>query len=156
MKPAYIHQARRQDARTRTPVTWLLVCVTLAAPACAAPKSTTASPSCTKELVAATPPDTLPSWFQDDSSWGNVYLKHIIAVRFDSTATTADRRHAIEAVCGRVMGGWRLAGPTEDIYAVQVADGGDQGLLVEFVELIKAQPGVVSAGMEPKLTITPH
>ena len=77
-------------------------------------------------------------------------------MRFDSTATTADRRHAIESVCGRVVGGWRLAGPTEGIYAVQVADGGDQGRLVEFVELIKAQPGVASAGLEPKLTITPH
>ena len=135
---------------------WLLLFVALTVAACAAPKSTTPAAWCTREPVAATPPDTLPAWFQDDSSWGNVYLKHIIAVRFDSTATTADRRRAIESVCGRVVGGWRLAGPSEDIYAVQVPDGGDEERPVEFVERIQAQPGVASAGMEPKLTFSPH
>ena len=156
MEPAYIHQAHRRHARTSTPVTWLLIWVALTAPACAAPKSTDSSTSCRREPVPAVAPDTVPAWFGHDSSYSNVFLKHIIAVRFDATATTADRRHAIESVCGRVVGGWRMAGGREGFYAVQVPDGGDERRLDELVERIQAQPGVTSASLEPVLTITPH
>jgi hypothetical protein len=126
----------------------VIATVALTATACAAPKPSGTSRSCPREPVSAIPPDTLPAWFGHDSSWANVFLKHIIAVRFDSSATIADRRRAIESVCGRVVGGWHLAGPSEDIYAVQVADGGDPRRLDEFIARIRVQPRVASASME--------
>lgn len=133
-----------------------LVYVALTAAACAAPKAPESSASCHQEPVPAVAPDTVPAWFGHDTSYSSVFLKHIIAVRFDSTATSADRRRAIESVCGRVVGGWRMAGGREGFYAVQVADGGDERRLDDLVERIQAQPGVTSASLEPVLTITPH
>lgn len=152
----HLYQVQRPGAAKSTRLTWVLLYLALTSAACAAPKAPEPSKSCREEPVPAVAPDTVPAWFGHDTSYSNVFLKHIIAVRFDSTATTADRRRAIESVCGRVVGGWHLAGPSEDIYAVQVADDGDQVRLADLVRRIQTQPKVVSAGMEPKLTITPH
>ena len=125
---------------------WAAVAIaTLTGTACAAPKPAGTSTSCSREPVSANPPDTLPAWFGHDSSWANQFLKHIIAVRFDSSATIADRRRAIEAVCGRVVGGWRHVRPGFAVHAVQVADGGDEQRLFELIEWMRVQPGVLAA-----------
>ena len=133
-----------------------LAAVALIAAACAAPKSVDSPNACVGEPVAAVPPDTVPAWFRHDTSYGGGYLKHIVVVRFDSTATTSERQRAVESVCGRVVGGWHLAGPGEDLYAVQLADGGDRRRMVELVEKIRAQPGVAAAMENPALRVTPH
>ena len=55
-------------------------------------------------------PDTTPAWFNDDTSYTTspVHLKHMIGVTFRTGATQEERQAAIDAVGGKVVGGWRF------------------------------------------------
>jgi hypothetical protein len=108
------------------------------------------SDSCAQAEVPSLPPDTVPRWFSDDSSRSNIYRKHVIAVRFRPGASASDRGRAVAAVCGRVVGGWRMpAGSADGFYAVQVPDNGELRLLKGLIDRLQEQPAVRSAFLDP-------
>jgi hypothetical protein len=128
---------------------WSTVAIIGVGLSCAAPKMGGTADPCAKATVPSEPPDTVPAWFQDDSSfsesgWGT--LKHIIVLQFQPGAPLPDREDAINRVCGQVVGGWRSQLPERNAYAVQVPDGGDERRLHELVEELRKLPQVRSAG----------
>ena len=114
------------------------------------------SDSCARAEVPSLPPDTVPRWFSDDSSRSNIYRKHVIAVRFRPGSSPTDRGRAVAAVCGRVVGGWRMpAGSTDGFYAVQVADNGELSRLKRLIDRLQEEPAVRSAFLDPFVTAAP-
>lgn len=115
---------------------------------CAAPALRGTAGPCAKAHVPSEPPDTVPAWFQDDSSFSESLphrLKHIIVVMFQPGTQAADRQSAIDRVCGQVVGGWRSQLAERNAYAVQVPDGGDERRLDQLVEQLRKLPQVRSA-----------
>lgn len=55
--------------------------------------------------VGDTPPDSLPAWFDDDSSYMSGVLKRVVGVDFIDGTPQAQRQAAVEAVAGAVVGG---------------------------------------------------
>jgi hypothetical protein len=114
------------------------------------------SDSCARAQVPSLPPDTVPRWFSDDSSRANIYRKHVIAVRFRPGSSTSDRGRAVAAVCGRVVGGWRMpAGSADGFYAVQVPDNGELSRLKGMIDRLQEEPAVRSAFLDPFVTAGP-
>lgn len=114
------------------------------------------SDSCARAEVPSLPPDTVPRWFADDSSRSNIYRKHVIAVRFRPGSSASDRGRAVAAVCGRVVGGWRMpAGSADGFYAVQVPDNGELGRLKGMIDRLQEEPAVRSAFLDPFVTAVP-
>lgn len=110
-----------------------------------------ATPSATD--VPAIPPDTIPLWFGDDSSYtlpGGGLLKRVLSVRFGATTTRAQRQAAIDAFGGRVVGGVRLLGNWGYYYVYRA---GDTTLAqIEAAEVAMAgQPGVEFANGVPRV-----
>jgi hypothetical protein len=125
--------------------------------ACAAPAVRGIPEPCAKAAVPPEPPDTVPAWFQDDSSFsdsGPGTLKHIIVLRFQPGTPLADRQAAIHRACGEVVGGWTSEFPERRAYAVRVPDGGDENRLLEFAEDLRNLPQVRSA--EPTVRRSPQ
>lgn len=116
----------------------------------------TVSDSCAAPEVPSLPPDTVPRWFSDDSSRSNIYRKHVIAVRFRPGSSTSDRGRAVAAVCGRVVGGWRMPqGSADGFYAVQVPDNGELNRLKGMIDRLQEEPAVRSAFLDPFVTAAP-
>jgi hypothetical protein len=114
------------------------------------------SDSCARAEVPTLPPDTVPRWFSDDSSRSNLYRKHVIAVRFRPGSSVSERGRAVAAVCGRVIGGWRMpAGSADGFYAVQVPDKGELSLLKGMIDRLQEEPAVRSAFLDPFVTARP-
>ena len=114
------------------------------------------SDSCARAEVPSLPPDTVPRWFSDDSSQSNIYRKHVIAVRFRPGSSASDRGRAVAAVCGRVVGGWRMpAGSADGFYAVQVPDNGKLSRLKGMIDRLQEEPAVRSAFLDPFVTAGP-
>jgi hypothetical protein len=114
------------------------------------------SDSCARAEVPSLPPDTVPRWFSDDSSRSNIYRKHVIAVRFRPGSSASDRGRAVAAVCGRVVGGWRMpAGSADGFYAVQVPDNGELSRLKGMIDRLQEEPAVRSAFLDPFVTAGP-
>jgi hypothetical protein len=114
------------------------------------------SDSCARAEVPSLPPDTVPRWFSDDSSRSNIYRKHVIAVRFRPGSSASDRGRAVAAVCGRVVGGWRMpAGSADGFYAVQVPDNGKLSRLKGMIDRLQEEPAVRSAFLDPFVTAGP-
>jgi hypothetical protein len=114
------------------------------------------SDSCAQGKVPSLPPDTVPRWFSDDSSRSNIYRKHVIAVRFRPGSSALDRGRAVAAVCGRVVGGWRMpAGSADGFYAVQVSDNGELSRLKGMIDRLQEEPAVRSAFLDPFVTAGP-
>ncbi len=68
----------------------------------------------------------------------------MILVMFRSSATAEQRRAAITAVCGRVVGGWRI-GDTNGYFVVEINTDGSANTLWKAIDRLAAQPGVESA-----------
>jgi hypothetical protein len=114
------------------------------------------SDSCGQAEVPSLPPDTVPRWFSDDSSRSNIFRKHVIAVRFRPGSSASDRGRAIAAVCGRVVGGWRMpAGSADGFYAVQVPDHAELNRLRGLIDRLQEEPVVRSAFLDPFVTAGP-
>jgi hypothetical protein len=144
-----------------SPVTLAAVVLVLACASAKVNKSSGSESSepCVAASVPDLPPDTVPAWFSDDSSWtgsGFRHLKHIIGVSFKPGTTPTQRRDAVAAVCGTVVGGWRVAIPDRGIYAVRVDDGDDNERIWQLIERLERLPQVRSAGVDPLLTVGPH
>jgi hypothetical protein len=114
------------------------------------------SDSCARAEVPSLPPDTVPRWFSDDSSRSSIYRKHVIAVRFRPGSSASDRGQAVAAVCGRVVGGWRMPqGSADGFYAVQVPDNGELSRLKGMIDRLQEEPAVRSAFLDPFVTAGP-
>jgi len=64
--------------------------------------------------VPAVAPDTVPAWFGHDTSYSSVFLKHIIAVRFDSTAPVP----TVGVPSNRCAAEWWEAGASREVAKV--------------------------------------
>jgi hypothetical protein len=127
---------------------WSAVLIIAVGLSCAAPGVRGTADPCPKANVPAEPPDTVPAWFQDDSSFSESAphtLKHIIILRFQPGTPLPDRESAINRVCGQVVGGWRSQIPGRAHYAVRVPDGGEEKRLDELIEELRKLPQVLSA-----------
>lgn len=114
------------------------------------------SDSCARAEVPSLPPDTVPRWVSDDSSRSNIYRKHVIAVRFRPGSSASDRGRAVAAVCGWVVGGWRMpAGSADGFYAVQVPDSGELSRLKGMIDRLQEEPAVRSAFLDPFVSARP-
>jgi hypothetical protein len=74
--------------------------------------------------------------------------RNVILVVFRASATARQRRAALDAVCGRMVGGWRI-GDTEGYYVVEAKTDGTASALWRAIDRLAAQPGVESA--EPNI-----
>jgi hypothetical protein len=96
----------------------------------------------------AAAPDSVPAWLRSDSSIARPsqyiagpFVRNIVAIRFRSEATPAERRSAIALVGGRLVGGHRAIG----VYLVRVADPGDGSGIERAAERLRSLPYVVLA-----------
>jgi len=115
--------------------------------------------------VPAAPPDSVPASIYDrlfaDSNRISLLPRrsdrqprNVILVVFWASATAAQRRAAIESVCGRVVGGWRI-GEADGYYVVEVKTDGTAKALWRCIDRLATQPGVETA--EPNVPeITPN
>ncbi len=120
---------------------------------------------CRTPPVPAVPPDSVPASIYDrlfaDSNRISLLPRrsdrqprNVILVVFRASATAAQRRAAIESVCGRVVGGWRT-GDTDGYYVVEAKTDGTANALWRSIDRLAAQPGVETA--EPNVPeITPN
>jgi len=92
--------------------------------------------------VPAVPPDTLPAWFANDSSYldgGSGPQKRVIVLQFAPSATQAQRQAAVDAVSGTVVGGSRM-GASDGFYAVYVPGAVTLEGLDSAIVVLKHQP----------------
>ena len=77
--------------------------------------------------VTATPPDSQPKWFLDDSSWdGPTHegeLKGVVSLCFQDSATVQDRQLAVAFAGGTIVGGEPVDGG-DGCYYMKVPAGG--------------------------------
>jgi hypothetical protein len=115
--------------------------------------------SCRSAPVPAIPPDSVATaiynrLFADSNRISLLprrsdrQPRNVILVMFRSSATAKQRRTAIEAVCGRVVGGWRI-GDTDGYFVVEIKTDGSATALWMAIDRLAAQPGVESA--EPNI-----
>ena len=108
--------------------------------------------SCRSTPVPAVPPDSVPAPVYDrlfaDSNRISLLPRrsdrqprNVILVAFRAGATSKQRRAALEAVCGRVVGGWRI-GATDGYYVVEIKTDGSAAALWAAIDRLAAQSGV--------------
>ena len=100
--------------------------------------------------VPAVPPDSTPAWFQNDSSYlnnGLGALKRVVVVRFDPTATQAERQAAVDSVGGTVIGGTKLV-TNDGFYLVYVNSATTEDALFSVIATLERQPKVHMAATE--------
>lgn len=90
--------------------------------------------------VPASPPDTVPSWFRDDSSFVSVprrgrFLRGVVSVLFVESATQVQREKAITLVGGKVIGG-EPAVDHDGFYYLRVPDDGTGAQLQQAVDVL--------------------
>ena len=77
--------------------------------------------------VTATPPDSQPEWFSDDSSWSGPthqgVLKGVVSLCFQDSATVQDRQLAVAFAGGTIIGGEPVDGG-DGCYYMKVPSGG--------------------------------
>jgi hypothetical protein len=102
-----------------------------------------------EQSVASTPPDTVPTWIDADSSAigptdsiGFRFTKNVVRVIFREDATLDERRLAVALVGGRVIGGERTVrgGGT---YFLKINDDGSGTLLRNAIERLSTLPQVL-------------
>ncbi|MBX6332123.1 MAG: S8 family serine peptidase [Gemmatimonadaceae bacterium] len=103
--------------------------------------------------VAATPPDSTPVWFKDDSSWGAgdttvrvSYVKHIVGVVFKDGTSLQDRQLATAYVDGTVVGGEVVDG-TEGVYYLHIPAAGSSAQLDTVIDKLMSLPQVDAASL---------
>lgn len=105
------------------------------------------SPKSTSSVVPPLAPDTVPSWVLEDSSYTRVspqYLRHTIGLAFHAETSREDRQAAVDAVDGKVVGGWRHGDGKQGLYLVRVNDDGIERLR-EVRRNLEAMPQVKAA-----------
>jgi hypothetical protein len=104
-------------------------------------------------VVPAEPPDSVPAWFHDDSSFVSVtergrFLRGVIIVFFIEGASQAMRQEAIDRIGGQVIGGTPLS-DGDGFYYVRVQDDGTGAQLEEAVATLSHLPQVEMASLIP-------
>lgn len=69
----------------------------------------------------------------------------VVAVTFRDGTSQKDRQATLDAVQGRVVGGWRFAGIAEGIYAVLFPNVHDVVALQRIIDQLRIMPHVVRA-----------
>lgn len=110
-------------------------------------------PACgAHEFVPPLAPDSIPENVLDSlgtitaaSRPGMRYVRNLLAARFDSSASQAQRQAAVDRVCGVVVGGDYSDGGMDGYYLVRLRDGGSVSALEAAADALRHMPGVSSA-----------
>ena len=104
--------------------------------------------------VTATPPDSEPQWFRDDSSWVNPThggdLKGVVTLCFKDSTTLADRQLAVAFAGGAIIGGAPVSGGDGCYYMRAPNSGSDP--LDTAINRLKSLPQVQAVGPTAKLS----
>jgi hypothetical protein len=109
-----------------------------------------------EQSVAASPPDAEPAWFSHDTSWVNHgdapggFLKNVIAVLFQDSASVSDRQLAVALVNGTVIGGAPFQSG-EGYYLLRIEDDGTGTQLRAAIAKLQALPQVYGAALVPRV-----
>ncbi|MFN8579616.1 MAG: hypothetical protein U0163_01365, partial [Gemmatimonadaceae bacterium] len=102
------------------------------------------------ETVPSLAPDTVPSWFEDDSNFVTLpavgslpFRRDVVVVYFKRAATAADRAAAIELVGGAVVGGQRIS--SDGAYFVQLPPDSTHQRPFAAVKMLSTLPSVSAA-----------
>lgn len=101
--------------------------------------------------VPALPPDSVPSWFRDDSSFVSVpgrgrFLRGVVSLLFVEGATQVQRQEAVSLVQGEVIGG-EPAVDDDGFYYVRVQDDGTGAQLQQAADALNELPQVEIADL---------
>lgn len=99
--------------------------------------------------VPMAPPDSTPNWFRDDSSYANHsggFLRGVVVLRFQPSASQAQRQAAVDAVAGVIVGGTPVYGG-EGFYYVRIADDGSGAQLNQAIQALRGLPQTNSASL---------
>jgi hypothetical protein len=110
-------------------------------------------PACAgSRLVPPLAPDTIAESVLDSlgtvtamSRPGTRYVRNLLAARFDSTATQAQRQAAVDRVCGIVVGGDHSDGGVDGFYLVRLRGAESVAALDAAADEMRHMPGVESA-----------
>ncbi len=103
--------------------------------------------------VPLQPPDTVPAWFHDDTSYangGNGNLKRVVSVLFRVGATQAERQAAIDATGGVIIGGKRLSSG-DGVYDLLISDDGSGTQMRQALQTLKSFSQVETAFLNYRL-----
>lgn len=102
-----------------------------------------------EQTVASTPPDTVPTWIDADSSAigptdsiGFRFTKNVVRVIFREDATLDERRLAVALVGGTVVGGERAV-RGDGTYFLKIDDDGSGTQLSNAIERLSNLPQVL-------------
>jgi hypothetical protein len=103
-----------------------------------------------KRDVYSQPPAFVPSWIYStliggDASPEGWMASDILLVAFDGTASSAQRRSAIAAISGQIVGGTPALPNGDGLYYVKVPSGSTPAALLAAADTLEAQPGVEAA-----------
>lgn len=105
-----------------------------------------------EQNVSSVPPTTVPAWVHADSNISAptdsvhvTFVKRVLMVRFQPTATLADRQLAVAYVNGVVVGGRVDGGGADGLYYVRVPDNGSGGPLLHSSMILSKLPQVQMA-----------
>lgn len=111
--------------------------------------------------VTATPPDSEPSWFDDDSSWAHSNhggdLNGVVTLCFTNTATLQDRQLAVAFAGGKIIGGSPVSGG-DGCYFMQTPNN-SAAALDTAINRLKTLPQVQAVSPTAKLSpgyLHPH
>lgn len=143
-------------ASSRGRSTWAIigtVMAVLATAHCVAPSPVVGSSAVSRPVVLAgvpaIPPDSVPAWLYADSSLttepgiADKFMRGVIMIRFQVTASQRDRQAAITAVHGVVVGGRRLSGQSGDgIYLIRLPSTSTSAELFAAIGVLNRMPQV--------------
>ncbi len=110
-------------------------------PACASRASV---PPLAPDTVAEDVLDSLGTT-TETSRPGMRYVRNLLAARFDSTASQAQRQAAVDRVCGEVVGGDHSDGGVDGFYLVRLHDAESVSALDAAADALRHMPGVSAA-----------
>ena len=127
--------------------------VLLVRPAAAQRVALVPRPACaSRGVVPPLAPDTVAETVLDSLGTtsvaarpGMLYVRNLLAARFDSTASQAQRQAAVDRVCGEVVGGDHSDGGIDGYYLVRLQDAGSVSALDAAADALRHMPGVSSA-----------
>lgn len=125
----------------------------LARPALAQHAALLPQPACASHgFVPPLAPDSVPEDVLDSlgtvtaaSRPGMRYIRNLLAARFDSAASQAQRQAAVDRVCGAVVGGDHSDGGVDGYYLVRLQNAESVGALDAAADALRHMPGVASA-----------
>jgi hypothetical protein len=112
------------------------------------------APPLPPQNVPASAPDSIPNSVYaaanvstNLSGLSGTYVRNIVTILFAPNTPRARRQAAVDAVGGRVIGGYRLPDGDGEYY-VRLPDDGTAGPLLRAMDLLNGFPGVEAAGFE--------